>query len=97
MAPKRTPLFDALRQRLKDEAKRDDVLVLIFWLLTHFTDEGLIRSPQSPPRKTIVLDGVTYWLVRGAPTAPTPAEAAALNIEGAPSSPGRSASAPAAR
>ena len=58
------PLFEEIRQRLKIDAKRDDIVVLVAWLLTHFTDEGLLRSPQAARRATIVLNGTTYWLVR---------------------------------
>ncbi len=57
-------LFEDIRQRLKVEAKREDVVILVAWLLTHFTDDGHLRSPQAARRKTIVLDGLGYWLVR---------------------------------
>lgn len=35
----RSPLFEEIRQRVKSESKRDDVIALIAWLLIHFTDE----------------------------------------------------------
>lgn len=64
MGLQRSPLFEEIRHRLKTESKRDDVVALIVWLLTHFTDEGHLRSPQAARRKTIALDGITFWLVR---------------------------------
>jgi len=39
--------------------------VLLAWLVRNFLDDGQIRSPSGARRKTIVLDGVRYWLVRG--------------------------------
>jgi hypothetical protein len=60
----RTPLFLEVRERIVSEAKREDLVVLVAWLLTNFTDDGSIRSPNASKRATIVLDGVTYWLVR---------------------------------
>ena len=65
----RPALFEEIRQRLKIDAKRDDIVMLVAWLLTHFTDDGLLRSPQAARRATIVLSGSTYWLVRVPPPA----------------------------
>jgi len=64
MGLSRTPLFLDLRSRIVADAKREDILIFVAWLLSNFTDEGTIRSPSSSRRKTITLDGVTYWLVR---------------------------------
>jgi hypothetical protein len=64
MPPQRTLLFEEIRARLKQEGKREDVTVLMAWLLSNFMDDGQIRSPSGARRRTIVLDGVTYWLVR---------------------------------
>jgi hypothetical protein len=63
MPVRRTPLFQELRSQIVADAKRDDIVVLVAWLLTNFTDDGGIRSPNASRRSTIVLDGVTYWLV----------------------------------
>jgi len=68
----RSAFFEELRQRLKSESKREDIVVLIAWLLTHFTDDGQLRPPQAARRKTIVLDGTMYWLVRRLPSASEP-------------------------
>ena len=64
MPHERTALFEEIRARLKQQGKREDVAVLLAWLLSNFLDDGQIRSPNGARRKTIVLDGVTYWLVR---------------------------------
>jgi hypothetical protein len=64
MPPRRTALFEEIRLRIKSEAKRDDIVVLVAWLASNFLDDGQIRSPSGARRKTIVLDGVIYWLVR---------------------------------
>ena len=64
MGLRRTPFFEELSERIKSKSRRDDVVVLVAWMLTHYNDDGLLRSPQTARRKTIVLDGVTYWLVR---------------------------------
>jgi hypothetical protein len=64
MSLERTELFEEIRQRLKRDGKREDIVVLTAWLLTNFLDDGQIRSPSGARRKTIVLDGVTYWLAR---------------------------------
>ncbi len=69
MASQRTVLFEEIRQRLKIESKREDIVMLVAWLLTHFTDDGHLRSPQAARRKTIVLDGMSYWLVQYPPSA----------------------------
>lgn len=38
--------------------------LLMRWLLTYFEDTGAMKSPQAgKPRRTIVLDGVEFWLV----------------------------------
>jgi hypothetical protein len=60
----RTPLFVELRERIVTEAKREDVRILVAWLLSNFTDDGSIRSLHAHRRKRLVLDGVTYWLVK---------------------------------
>ena len=60
-----TAIFEEIRQRLKRDGKRDDIVILTAWLLANFLDDGQLRSPSGQRRKTIVLDGVTYWLVRG--------------------------------
>ena len=62
--PERTPLFEEIRARLKTESRREDIVVLIAWLLANFLDDGQIRSPSGARRKKIVLDGVEYWLVK---------------------------------
>jgi hypothetical protein len=59
----RTPLFLEVREKIVGHSKREDIVVLVAWLLTNFTDDGGIRCPTGARRKTIVLDGVTYWLV----------------------------------
>ncbi len=64
MPLRRTPLFLELRSRIVADGKRDDIVVLVAWLLTNFTDDGGIRSPSASRRSTIVLDGVRYWIVR---------------------------------
>jgi hypothetical protein len=60
----RTELFEEIRARLKRDGKREDIVVLLAWLLSNFLDDGQIRSPSGARRKTIVLDGMAYWLVR---------------------------------
>ncbi len=38
---------------------------LMMWLLKYFEDSGTMRSPQAgKARRTIVLDGEEFWLVR---------------------------------
>jgi hypothetical protein len=38
---------------------------LISWLCKYYCDEGTMISPQAGrPRRTIVIDGVEFWLVR---------------------------------
>jgi hypothetical protein len=64
MPPERTPLFEEIRLRIKAQAKRNDIVVLVAWLASNFLDDGQIRSPSGARRKMIVLDGVIYWLVR---------------------------------
>jgi hypothetical protein len=49
---------------VKERSTASDVVWLLVWLLTHYTDEGRLRSPQAPRRRRLVLDGVTYVLVR---------------------------------
>lgn len=66
MPLERTLLFEEIRQRLKTEGKRADIIVLVAWLLANFLDDGQLRSPSGARRKKIVLDGVEYWLVRRA-------------------------------
>jgi hypothetical protein len=60
----RTPLFEELRLRLKEVASPSERLSVIVWLLVNFNDDGSVRSPQLPKRRTIVMDDVPYWLVR---------------------------------
>ena len=64
MPPERTALFEEIRLKLKTAGKRDDIVVLLSWLAANFMDDGQIRSPSGARRKTIVLDGVTFWLVK---------------------------------
>jgi hypothetical protein len=56
--------FQSVRSMVKESFKAQDVALLILWLLVHFQDDGKIRSPQMPRRKRIVLEGVSYVLVR---------------------------------
>lgn len=38
---------------------------LMRWLLKFFEDDGTMRSPQAgKPRRSIVLDGIEFWLVK---------------------------------
>lgn len=40
-----------------------DRAYLMMWLLKYFEDSGAMRSLQAgKPRRTIMLDGVEYWL-----------------------------------
>jgi hypothetical protein len=47
----RTTLFKEIRQRLKTDGKRADIIVLVAWLLTNFLDDGQLRSPSGARRK----------------------------------------------
>ena len=58
------PLADEIRQNIKDRSKADDIVAIVAWLLTHYTDEGRLRTPQGARRKTIAIDDITYWLVK---------------------------------
>jgi len=62
-----SPLVEQIRESIKTQSRAEDVILLVAWLLTHYTDDGHLRSPQAARRKTIALDGVTYWLVRRPP------------------------------
>ena len=55
---------DGAKAALKRLGDRERAL-LTAWLCKYFGDEGSMLSPQiSKQRRTIVLDGVEYWLVR---------------------------------
>lgn len=53
-----------VRAIVKERFKAGDTVTLLRWLLTHFQDNGQLRSPGMPRRKRIVMDGVHYLLVR---------------------------------
>ena len=53
-----------VRTAVKERSTAADVVWILLWLLTHYTDEGRLRSPQAARRKRMTLDGVTYLLVR---------------------------------
>lgn len=51
----------AVLKRLGDRERA----FLISWLCKYFGDEGGMLSPQiSKQRRTVVIDGVEFWLVR---------------------------------
>ncbi len=60
----RSPLYEDTRRRFKEESTAQDVVDIVAWLLTHYTDDGLLRAPQAKRRATVMIDGVRYWLVR---------------------------------
>ena len=54
---------DAAKRTLKHLGDRERTFVLK-WLCKFFDDSGRMFSPQiSAQRRTIVIDGVEYWLV----------------------------------
>jgi len=55
---------DGARALLKRLGDRERAFV-IAWLCKYFGDEGSMLSPQiSKQRRTVVIDGVEFWLVR---------------------------------
>ncbi len=55
--------FQEVRTIIKERFKAQDAVMLVRWLLTHFQDNGQLRSPGMARRKRIVLDGTNYVLV----------------------------------
>ena len=66
-------------QEIEEKAKRDvdgaknamkrlgdrERAFLIAWLCKYFGDDGAMLSPKvSKQRRTVVLDGIEYWLIR---------------------------------
>lgn len=56
--------FEAVRTIVKERFKAQDEVTLLRSLLTHFQDNGQLRSPGMPRRKRIIIDAVHYLLVR---------------------------------
>lgn len=65
MAPwSSTPLFEEIRAIIRQRSKAPDTCALLYWLLTHFEDDGTMRDARRRRRDTITLRGVTYYLVK---------------------------------
>jgi len=47
----RTPLFLELRSRIVTDGKQDDILILVAWLLSNFTDDGTKPFSECKPTK----------------------------------------------
>jgi hypothetical protein len=54
-------------KRVTEALKRlgdDDRAFVLQWLILYYADGGQMRSPKGSPPRSIVMDGVPYYLVR---------------------------------